>query len=48
MFKGADVKLIGYVISVGDKTPVATGKEINLNDEDAGGVKDKIQLILSV
>ncbi|HIP61738.1 MAG TPA: thiol peroxidase [Sulfurovum sp.] len=48
MFKGADVKLIGDVISVGDKAPVVTGTEINLNDEDVGGVKDKIQLILSV
>jgi len=27
MFKGADVKLIDDVISVGDKAPVATGTE---------------------
>jgi len=48
MFKGTDVKLIGDIISVGDKAPVVTGTEINLNDEDIGGAKDKIQLILSV
>ena len=47
MLKGAYVKLIDDVISVGDKAPVSTVAEINLNDEDVGGVKDKIQLILS-
>ena len=48
MFKGTTVKLAGNELNVGDKAPVAIATGVDLNDIEVGGVKDKIQLIITV
>jgi len=47
-FKGTTVKLGGNEINVGDKAPTVIATGTDLSDVEIGGVKDKIQLIITV
>ncbi len=47
-FKGTPVKLAGKEINVGDKAPSVIATGTDLSDVEVGGVKDNIQLIITV
>lgn len=47
-FKGAEVKLAGNVINVGDQAPKAIAVATDLSDVEIGGSKDRIQLVITV
>ncbi len=46
--KGNTVTLVGPVINVGDDAPVARVVLTDLSEKEIGGVKDKVQLIITV
>ena len=48
MFKGTTVNLVGTEINVGDKAPCVMAIGTDLGDVEIGGVKDKVQLIVTV
>ena len=47
-FKGTTVNLSGTEINVGDKAPTVIATGTDLSDITIGGVKDKVQLIITV
>lgn len=47
-FNGTTVKLAGDELKVGDKAPTVIAIGTDLSDVEIGGVKDKIQLIITV
>ncbi|MEA3331273.1 MAG: thiol peroxidase [Campylobacterota bacterium] len=47
-FKGTTVNLAGNAINVGDKAPSVIATGTDLSDVEIGGVKDKVQLIITV
>lgn len=47
-FKGTVVNLGDGELNVGDKAPVITLPDVNLDDVEVGGAGDKVQLIITV